>query len=73
MIARRNEICREYALGVDHKHCVGCMLVLKYMEDNHPGTEYGTQDQWLQETAYCQLHEREIFKQFLIEQGINLG
>jgi len=70
MILYRNEICREFALTVDHKHCIGCTLVMDYMMKNFPQLPYGTEQQWIEETAFCQLHERDILAQFLKDRGI---
>lgn len=70
MIARRNEICREFALTIDHKHCIGCTLVMDYMMKNHKDLPYGTEQQWIEESAFCQLHERDIFAQFLKDRGV---
>lgn len=72
MIAWRQAVCFEHALTIDHKHCIGCTLVMEHMQKNHPSMEYGTEDQWVQESAFCALHEREIFKEFLRTKGIEL-
>lgn len=72
MIERRNAVCADHALTISHKHCIGCVLVMDHMRENHQNLEYGTQEQWVEETAYCQWHEREIFRQFLRERGVGL-
>jgi hypothetical protein len=72
MIARRNEVCQEYALTINHQHCIGCMLVLEHMQRNHPEMKYGTVEQWVEESAYCGRHEREIFREFLRSKGLNV-
>lgn len=63
----RTVVCHEYAMTVDHQHTIGCLLVMKHMKDNHPNMKYGTQAQWTEEAAFCQRHEREIFKRTLLE------
>jgi len=70
MIIYRNEICKEFALTMDHKHCIGCVLVMEYMQKNFPDMTYGTEEQWIEESAFCQLHERDIFSQFFKDKGI---
>jgi len=70
MIAARNAVCQEYALTVDHKHCIGCTLVMDYMKNHHPAMEYGTQAQWIEESAFCSLHERQMFADFLKSRGV---
>jgi len=70
MIQNRNLICSEHALNVDHGHCIGCVLVMKYMKDNFPDMQYGTMEQWAEESAFCGRHEREIFSDFLISRGL---
>ena len=70
MIQHRNLICSENALNVDHGHCIGCLLVMKYMQDNFPTMQYGTIEQWAEESAYCSRHEREIFADFLLQRGL---
>lgn len=72
MIAFRQQVCTEHALTIDHKHCIGCLLVMDHMQKNHPNMVYGSEDQWVQESAFCAWHEREIFKEFLRQRGINL-
>lgn len=70
MIAARNAVCQEFALTIDHKHCIGCTLVVDYMKTHHPTMEYGTQQQWIEESAYCSLHERQMFADFLKSRGV---
>ena len=70
MIRCRNDICSEHALNVDHAHCIGCVLVMKHMQDNFPGMKYGTIEQWAEEAAFCHRHEREIMADFLISRGL---
>jgi hypothetical protein len=70
MIAHRNEVCQEFALTVDHKHCIGCTLVMDYMKQHHPSLEYGTQEQWIEESAFCALHERQLFADYLKSRGV---
>lgn len=70
MIAQRNAVCHEFALTVDHKHCIGCSLVMDYMKNHHPNLEYGSQAQWIEETAFCALHERKMFEDFLKARGV---
>jgi hypothetical protein len=70
MIAHRNEVCQEFALTVDHKHCIGCTLVMDYMKQHHPSLEYGTQEQWIEESAFCALHERQLFAEYLKSKGV---
>lgn len=64
MIQHRNSVCYEHALNVDHRHCIGCVLVMKHMQENFPNMQYGTEEQWVQESAFCALHERELFREF---------
>ena len=71
MIAYRNAICDEYTLKVDHRHCIGCLLVMQYMKENHPNMQYGTKKQWEEEEGYCARHEREIFKEFMSQERQN--
>ena len=70
MIAARNAVCQEHALTVDHKHCIGCTLVMDYMQKHHPNLQYGTQQQWIEESAFCALHERQMFEDFLRSRGV---
>lgn len=70
MIAYRQSICTEYALTINHQHCIGCSLVLDFMQKEHPGTVYGSVDQWVIESAFCARHEREIFCDFLKTKGL---
>ena len=70
MIAHRNAVCEEFALTVDHKHCIGCTLVMDYMKTHHPHLEYGTEQQWIEETAFCALHERQLFEEHLKMRGV---
>lgn len=70
MIAARNAVCQEHALTVNHKHCIGCVLVADYMKTHHPNLQYGTQDQWVEEAAFCALHERKMFEDFLKAKGV---
>ena len=67
MIAERMRVCHEYSLDVNHRHTIGCVLVLQHMKENHPHLNYGTQAQWDEEAAFCARHEREILKRFLVE------
>lgn len=69
MIAQRNAVCQEYALTVDHKHCIGCTLVMDYMKTHHPQMKYGSQEQWIEESAFCSLHERKIFEDYIKAHG----
>jgi hypothetical protein len=69
MIEERNVICTEHALNVDNKHCIGCLLVMKYMEEHHPKMVYGTIEQWAVEAAFCARHEREIMADFMRRRG----
>ena len=64
MIQYRNTICNEHALNVDHRHCIGCSLVMQHMQENFPKMVYGTDQQWIEEAAFCARHEREIFREF---------
>lgn len=70
MIAHRNAVCQEYALTINHRHCIGCTLVMDYMKAHHPNLEYGTQAQWVEESAFCALHERQLFETFLKDRGV---
>lgn len=65
LIEDRNAVCTENALNVDNKHCIGCMLVMKYMQEHHPNMVYGTIEQWAVEAAFCARHEREIMANFI--------
>jgi len=73
MIEYRNSICNEHALNIDHRHCIGCMLVMKHMKENHPDMVYGTEKQWIEEAAFCARHEREIFDEFFRQEGAKRG
>jgi hypothetical protein len=70
MVAHRNAVCEEFALTVDHRHCIGCTLVMDYMKTNFPNLQYGTQEQWIQESAFCALHERQLFADYLRSKGV---
>lgn len=65
MLLFRNAVCHEHALTINHNHCIGCALVMEYMEKNHANIEYGSQHQWEIESAFCLMHERDIIKDFL--------
>jgi hypothetical protein len=70
MIEYRQSVCQEYALTINHQHCIGCSLVLDFMQKEHPNMVYGSVDQWVIESAFCARHEREIFIDFLKTKGI---
>ena len=65
MLQWRNAVCHEHALTINHTHCIGCELVLRYMQKEHPNVEAGTQKQWELEAAFCLIHERDIIKEFI--------
>ena len=69
LLLYRNEVCYEHALTIDHKHTIGCTLVMKHMQATHPNLEYGTEAQWAEEAAYCLCHERDIIAEFLAKKG----
>jgi hypothetical protein len=65
LVAHRNQVCHENAITIDHKHCIGCVLVMRHMQDNHPGMEYGTEAQWIEESAFCAMHEVDLMRDFI--------
>lgn len=69
LLLYRNSVCYDHALTIDHKHTIGCTLVMKHMQEHHPGMEYGTESQWAEEAAYCLCHERDIIAEFIAKKG----
>ena len=72
MIAQRNAVCDEYALKINHRHTIGCLLVQDYMQKNHANLPYGSQAQWVEESAFCALHERQMILDFFRSKGLQV-
>lgn len=69
MIEYRSSICHQHAIDIDHQHCIGCVLVMEHMQKNFPQMAYGTEEQWVEEAAFCQIHERDIFAEFMAKEA----
>ena len=71
LLLHRNEVCHQHVIEADHQHCIGCTLVMDHMRRNFPDMKYGTEEQWIEESAFCLAHERDILAEFISKGGSN--